>query len=143
MLLEQTRDYISDLSDGELIEYVLEGIYEPDAIAFARQEIERRQLDPQQMQQLEAVAQERVDAKRAHIAEVMNEPLGCTGRTLAFMGGFFMGFTLHFIIWIVLDRKCETRKQKDIREFALAGFYTLLISILVIPLVVILRRLIH
>jgi|GEM_PF-4574926 len=47
MLLQQTRDYIQGLNDLELVDYIREGIYEPEAMLFAKEEFERRKLDPQ------------------------------------------------------------------------------------------------
>jgi len=46
MLRQQTKDHIYSLSDSELLEYVLTGLrmYEPDAISFARAELDRRAL---------------------------------------------------------------------------------------------------
>jgi hypothetical protein len=51
MLHEQTIAHIKDLSDAELVEYVLTGtrVYEPEAIAFAQAELDRRKLPPEQL----------------------------------------------------------------------------------------------
>src|ERR1700721_2504412 len=53
MLGEQTKEYISRLSDADLLDYVLTGIrmYEPEALEFARKELESRKLPPEQMEQ--------------------------------------------------------------------------------------------
>ena len=44
MLREQVKNHISKLSDPALVKYVLTGqrIYEPEAIAFAEEELSRR-----------------------------------------------------------------------------------------------------
>jgi hypothetical protein len=127
MLLEQTRDYISKLGDEELIEYVLEGIYEPEAIAFAKQEIERRNLDPQRAHELAAVAQEHVEARRAEEVARDNRPLGWVGRTLAFLGGFCCLIWPLVITWFILDDGSNTQRRNDVVEWAGIGFCTALI----------------
>jgi hypothetical protein len=51
MLHEQTKEYILGLGDAELLEYVLTGrrMYEPEAIAFAQAELDRRTLPAERM----------------------------------------------------------------------------------------------
>lgn len=51
MLYEQTKNHILGLSDADLVEYVLTGarMYEPDAVAFAREELNRRNLPSEQL----------------------------------------------------------------------------------------------
>lgn len=51
MLHEKTIEHITGLSDAELVEYVLTGerVYEPEAIAFAKAELERRKLPHEQV----------------------------------------------------------------------------------------------
>ena len=52
MLHEQTREYISGLDNAALLEYVMTGwrMYEPEAVSFARAELNRRGLQPQQIE---------------------------------------------------------------------------------------------
>jgi len=47
---EQTKTYIVELSDEALLEYVLTGtrMYEPDAVAFAKEELTRRNISDEQ-----------------------------------------------------------------------------------------------
>ena len=58
MLHEKTKSHISNLTDSELVEYVLTGtrMYEPEAIAYARAELERRKLPPDSTSELHRVA---------------------------------------------------------------------------------------
>jgi hypothetical protein len=56
MLHERTKAYILGLSDIDLLAYVMTGerVYEPEAIAFAREELDRRKLAPDQVAHLSA-----------------------------------------------------------------------------------------
>lgn len=49
MLYQQVREYITGLSDTDLLEYVLTGrrMYDAEAVAFAKAELERRNLSPE------------------------------------------------------------------------------------------------
>ena len=49
-MYDQVKDHILSLSDSDLVEYVVTGprMYEPDAVAFARGELIRRNLTPEQ-----------------------------------------------------------------------------------------------
>ncbi len=51
MLHEKTIEYITGLSDERLVEYLLLGtrIYEPEALAFAQKELDRRQIAPERL----------------------------------------------------------------------------------------------
>jgi hypothetical protein len=54
MLRPQVKDHILALSDAALLQYVLTGprLYEPEAIAFAREELQRRPLTTEQRAEL-------------------------------------------------------------------------------------------
>ncbi len=54
MLHQETTKHIENLSDSELLEYVLTGerIYDPEAVDFAKAELERRGLSPEQLERL-------------------------------------------------------------------------------------------
>jgi len=134
MLREQTRDYISKLSEEGLIEYVLEGIYEPEAVAFAKQEIERRHIDPQRFSQLHAVAAGRVEVHRAEAEATDSRPLGRIGKTFAFIGGFCGLIWPLFLAWMFLDNGSNTKKRKDIWTWAAAGFCTALFVVVLFGL---------
>lgn len=62
MLREQTKRYISSLGDNELVEYVMVGrrMYEADAIAFAKEELERRGIPEEAREPLVERAREKV-----------------------------------------------------------------------------------
>ena len=54
MLHEKTIGHITGLSDADLVEYVLTGerVYQPEALAFARAELDRRKLPHEQVSAL-------------------------------------------------------------------------------------------
>lgn len=136
MLAEMTQQYILRLSDSDLIEYVVEGIYEPEAIEFAKREIERRNLDSEKFHQLEAAARGRVEVKQAEIVAAANQELSPTGKTFAFILGFFgfVSFWL-FIAWLAFDNTGKTQKKKDLIGFAVYGFATMAATVVLIVLI--------
>jgi hypothetical protein len=133
MLLEQTRNYVTGLNDEALIEYLQIGVemYEPDAVAFARDEYGRRNLDPERMAQIERGVKARLAAQSAEVAELRHRPLGRLGRSLSVIAGFG-GLPLIplFLIWLHLRGKGEHRKASELWTFALLGFAGMMLLLL-------------
>lgn len=125
MLYERARDHISNLSDQDLAEYVKEGteMYDPEAVAFARQEMERRGVSAEQLRELESQAEARIEQRNAEAEEMAKRPLGTTGRILAFAGGF-IGFPL--LIFLIASGRMrdrgEYRKARELRHMGFMGF---------------------
>ena len=139
MFQEQTKEYISNLSDLELIEYIKEGIYEPEAIEFAKQEVAARNLDPQRLAELESSAQLKNETLRAQVAEAAERPLGKLGKVLAIIGGLNMlgiGGICLLIAWGQFRERGERLKIKEMWRRAMYGFvvmWLILILLFVIP----------
>jgi hypothetical protein len=123
MLGEMVREYISGLSDADLIEYSLNTDYEPDAITFARQEIDRRKLSPEDVAVLEAEANQRIELRQREIAAAAERPLSKSGKTLAFVSGFIIlfGNFPRFLANTKFETKGELRKVREVRRFATYG----------------------
>jgi len=68
MLHEKTIEYITGLSDEQLAEYILVGtrVYEPEALAFAQQELDRRQIAPERLTEIRKPLISRVAQYDAH-----------------------------------------------------------------------------
>jgi hypothetical protein len=133
MLLPQTRDYISNLSDQDLINYLAEGIYEPDAIAFAQEEMARRNLDSQKLGELQAAAYTHVAKQADNLEAVAAKRLGIVHRLLAMLlGAFILGLfpIMIYVIWRDgLRDRGEWRKTRDLNFFVIAGFITAIVLV--------------
>jgi len=126
MLLEQTREYILALSDEALIEFVLDGTYGPEAVAFAAEEIKRRDLDPQRLIQLKAVATARVQARRTVTTVPANQQLSASEKRGAFIHGLILFLhwpSLGMVLFSGLGSK--NRKNRERRKYIVMGFLTM------------------
>jgi len=120
MLPETVRKHISGLPDQELIAYFATGtqVYEPEAIGYASEVLDGRQLDPQTIASAHAVARhnlERIDAKQRELAE---KPLDAYDRVVAFatIGGLLDPH--HFLQYAFADVQGRHRQA---REWSKAG----------------------
>ncbi len=112
-------DYISSLSDADLLEYVKAGTqsYLPEAIAFAQAELSRRNLPPEKLIEAENQLRERDTALQA----IAGEPLSWPNRVAAFIFGI-LGAPVVFPMWLRCRDDGEHRKARDMLLFGLAGF---------------------
>jgi hypothetical protein len=142
MLRPQTREYIEKLSDQELFEYVCQEDYEPEAIAFARSEFDRRKLDPQQVAAFAAVANARADDEKRTAGEAMTRPLSTTGKTFAFIAGIFpgIGVLCALIATIQFHQRGETQKMSALWRVLLYGFGALVIFLAILFLLPVVLR---
>src|SRR5437660_1596444 len=101
MLPELAKEHISQLSDVDLVEYILTGtpLYLPEAVEYARAELERRRVDDAQIDQLCEVAEQRISIAEAAAVEQALRPLGTAGRTGAFLIGMLGGW--HVLVHLV------------------------------------------
>lgn len=130
MLRDQTRQYISSLSDVELITYLSEGGYEPEAIEFAMQQAASRKIDPARLAELESQAQAQAHARVAERAEAAAAPLGSLATTLSFIAGIGLlgvGAICLLIAWGNFRAKGETLKSQQMWRLARFGFASFLV----------------
>ncbi len=121
----QAQEHIHNLTNDELMEYIEEGValYDPDAIAFARQELDRRDVVPERLAQMESNAEMRVGQRSADTHEIATRCLGTWGRILAFIAGmFFFPLLPMLIAWNRFKGRGEHRKARELWLFAGIGF---------------------
>jgi hypothetical protein len=85
-----TRQYICDLDDEALVDYVQTGVptYDPNAVAFAANELERRRLDPGRLSALVENFRDHAQAAEQEAAEAAVRPLGMGEGAVVFLLGF-------------------------------------------------------
>jgi hypothetical protein len=131
MLRIQTQEHIKSLTDVDLIAYSRDADYEPEAIAFAHAEIQRRNLNSAEHQLVLIAADELFQSREAERAAAATRPLGCWGRILAFLGGyFFIGLLVPPLLAAgYFANRGERAKRRDVLVFILSGFGATLLSI--------------
>jgi hypothetical protein len=132
MLRDQVKEYISRLSDQDLTDYIRTGTeaFDPEAVDFARQELERRNLDPAQRADLEEEAAIRGAERHIEIARQIAEPLPLRGRIFAFMAGMLFGF--HVLLEYFVDHgDGPYRRSQDRRKFMLLGLMTTILLLVI------------
>ncbi len=134
MLLEQTKQHILTLGDQELIEYLTAeaGTYTPDVVDFAREELQRRKLDPEHVQQLADQSTARDAEKQTQLEAAAQQPLGTLGRIISFIGGMLTLPLLPLIIaWIHFRERGQRRKISEMLKFGFMGFITIILLFLI------------
>ena len=123
MLRDTTQNYICGLTDEELSSYIEAGtdVYEPDAIAFARAELGRRNLDPRRLRDLQSAAIAAVTLARLNDSIAADSELDRDGRVLAFVCGAAILSPIWFFVWLRLLHRREYRKARDMWRFGLLG----------------------
>src|SRR5690348_3381872 len=123
MLHEQTREFITSLSDEQLEQYVAVGMeaYEPDAVEFARAEFERRRLDPRRFAGAAEQAKAQIAEVKAQDAAIAVMPLDRLGRFNAFIFGIFVLSPLYVLIWLRLESAGARQKAREIWRFGIMG----------------------
>jgi hypothetical protein len=123
-LRQQTRDFIIEMSDVDLAEYVTAGttLYEPAAVEFARREFQRRNIDLNQVK-IEIKARENVEAEVAAVAADL--PLHVAMKFMAFLGGFFISFLVPLLFLMAasygFNQRGETRRASEMWHFVVYG----------------------
>ncbi|HET6252259.1 MAG TPA: hypothetical protein VFE47_31525 [Tepidisphaeraceae bacterium] len=136
-LPDQVRDYICSLSNEQLITYIVTGIdaYEPEAVEFAREEFQRRELDASVVATLESAAVSRVATERIAREEATSRPLESGDRAIAFVLGIFIEGLIH--VWIKSEKlrnAGEDRRSAETLKFGCAGFVTIFVLIIIFSL---------
>jgi hypothetical protein len=121
MLTDPAKQHILSLSDDALVLYVVAGpeLYDPDAVAFARQELARRQLPPERVAELEQRAGARVDAWKEAQAEEATKPLDFWDRVNALLWG--MHGIAFFWQWVSYDDAGQRRRARELLKYGCLG----------------------
>jgi len=124
MLHEQTREFITSLSDEQLAQYVAVGTeaYEPQAVEFAQEEFARRRLDTQRFVAVQEQAKAQIAEVKAQDAAIATMPLDRLSRFNAFIFGIFILSPLYVLIWLRLESAGAHRKAREIWRFGIMGF---------------------
>lgn len=126
MLYDQTRDYILNLRDEELTQYILDGtaLYEPDAVAFAQAQFDSRGLDRELIapREVQARAETRIQEELARSAEAAERSLSTVGTAFYFLAGACSAFPAVLLGWWWMSTRGERTKIKQMFTIALIGF---------------------
>jgi len=127
MLAPQVPKYISNLSDTDLLAYLLAGqeAYEKEAIDFARAELASRKITDEEKE----TCVSEVWAKWQKSEQTALTPLGLGGRSLAFTAGAIIFPILLPLMLLLIARAAfrargEHQKLKDMWRCAAWGFFT-------------------
>jgi len=134
MLLEQTKQHILALSDQELIEYTqaVAGTFTPEVVAFACTELQRRNLDPAQVNDVAEQTAFRIASEAVQQHASAEKPLGTTGRIFSFVAGMFGVPLLPLLVaWLRFRERGEHRKNRQMWAFAFAGLGTIVLLFLI------------
>jgi hypothetical protein len=119
----EVEDFIQNLPNIDLIEYTHNKMHLPDAIQFAKCELARRKLSPEQLASLDKELHERRKKREEKIREIASEPLPPKWRVAVFLSGLYFAFPLIFFVpaWLRFREQGSEQKCKDMCTFALVG----------------------
>ena len=143
MLTDQARNYIVGLSNEELAKYLRAApeTYEPEAVAFARAEFDRRGLDPAVASRLDAEAAVLTSAEEIERASAAQRPLDGWGKTNAFLAGCFgLPIIPLLLVQMRFRRRGEDLKIRQMWKLAFIGFGTMWLIGLAAIIIVVLWR---
>ncbi len=121
MLHEQTKEHITALDDWELLQYVLTGprMYEPEAIAFAKEQLKNRNLAPEQLAAMRVPIVANLAMRDAHTLPQHTRPASavvCENCGLEVSNRYVkyhqnVGFVMHFAKFYsgCLCKRCNRR----------------------------------
>jgi hypothetical protein len=130
MLTEPARNHILNLSDEGLAEYILSGseFYQPEAVELAREEFERRQLDPGRIAVIEAATLTRIAARQEVTQAAATRPLDFWDKVYVFTSG---PLHFHFLIeWFNHDISGERLRARQSLQYGCLGtlFWAMVIA---------------
>jgi hypothetical protein len=131
-LSDRVREHICGLSDEQLVTYIIVGIdvYEPQAVEFAREEFQRRALDPALVSKLTNEAVGRLQAEREAQAEAAGRPLDFLSIVFAFCAGFTVIGLFSLALRDARFRMAgEDRKSAQLWKSAGVGLMTLIVTV--------------
>ncbi len=128
----QVEDYIKRLSDVDLLEYTRCKTHLPEALEFARIELAERNLSSDKIAELDEQLQQRAKEAEEEAQAIASEPLSTEWRIAVFLCGIYFGIPLLFFIpaWLRLREEGSHRQNKDMCIYAVAGFCSQLILVL-------------
>ena len=128
----QVEDYIKSLPDVDLLEYSRCKTHLPEALEFARIELKERRLSSEKMAELDEQLQQRAREAEEEARAIAAEPLSTEWRIAVFLCGIYFGIPLLLFIpaWLRLREEGAHRQNKDICIYAIAGFCSQLILVL-------------
>lgn len=120
---KETEQYIQGLSNVELLEYTKSENYLPEAIEFAKQELLKRELSPDQLSSVEQELDQQSKKCTGEMESAASEPLSTGWRFAVFLSGLFLGIPLLLFIpaWFRFRDEGARRKSRDMWIFALVG----------------------
>lgn len=123
MLHEKTQEYVRGLSDGDLVSYVEIGTkaYEPEAVAFARRELGKRNLDPEFVAAYQTVVRAQVGVARAAERAISTRSLDRDGKVVAFVFGFAVLTPIWWCVWLGFLIRREHQKAREMWRYGLRG----------------------
>jgi hypothetical protein len=120
---KKIQEHIRSLSNADLIQYlnVPPDTYLPEAVAFARQELDGRHLSAEQV----SVAEQEVAAREVQKIETANAPLDPVWQCFTFIT--LLGVVWVLPVWLTFKRSGRQRMARDLLKWWLAGviFWTI------------------
>jgi len=128
----QVEDYIKSLPDVDLLEYTRCKTHLPEALEFAQIELTERHLSSEKMAELDEQLRQRAKEVAETAQAIAAEPLYKEWRIAVFLCGIYFGIPLLFFIpaWLRLREKGAYRQSRDMCVYAVAGFCSQLILVL-------------
>ena len=128
----QVEQFIQSLSDLDLLEYTRTKTHLPEALEFANIELADRHLSANRLEDLEKQLQQRLQEYEEQAKARAAEPLIWEWRLAVYLSGLYFGLPLLFFIphWLRFRNEGAHRKYKDMWHYALGGFCTQPILIL-------------
>ena len=120
----EVEDFIQNLSDIDLFEYIRCKTHLPEALQFAKVEFAKRKIPQDRVNKLKRELQARIKAREEEIREMVSEPLPCKLRIPVFLSGLCLGIPLLFFVpaWLRFRNEDLEQKCKDMYIFAAIGF---------------------
>ncbi|OHB76473.1 MAG: hypothetical protein A2Z25_08095 [Planctomycetes bacterium RBG_16_55_9] len=128
----QVERFIESLSDLDLLEYTRTKTHLPEALEFAKIELTDRHLSADRLADLEKHLQEQERARQEQTQAKAAEPLIWEWRLAVFLCGLYFGIPLllFFPTWRNFRNEGQDRKYSQMWHYALAGFCTQLVLVL-------------
>ena len=128
----EVEDFIKNLSDIDLLEYTHTKIHLPEAIDFAKVELARRKLSPEEITALNDELHARIKAREEQIREITSEPLSGKWRIAFFLCGLYFAIPLIFFMpaWCKFRKEGYEQKCRDMCVFTAAGFIVAVILVI-------------
>ena len=136
-MFEATRDHIRALADEDLVEYVQTGtaMYDAEAVAFARKELDDRKLDAALVASLTDAADVRIqEAEQRAEARALDDatrPISSQEKFVAFAKGALggVGIVTPVLLMLISPTLGERERIRQRWRYSVYGFLALLACI--------------